>query len=459
MTAIFQRLDAPPRAASIRWRRGPAGSRPGGCRRIPLEKGRQRRAVIVAAAVAVASAFPARAAEAALTLEQAVAAALADNAQLRSMRAKADAMDQRPEQARALPNPMAAYSGMDMASGGSFPGTAEKRFMIEQPYPWFGKRALREDVARKDADIMRRDAEAMAREVVMSMKEAYFDLRAIQRVTVITRAEEDVLKRMARSAEAMNATGRGSQQDVLKAQSEITMLQPRLLELAAREAGLKAGLNALMNRPADAVLGEAVTEPAGGMPGDGAALAALAEKTRPEIQGAQLRVERAEADRRLMDKETMPDYRLGLEYRSIEQAEDMLMFTVGLDLPVWGRKNRAQIREAELMRDASRSALESVKREVDSETHAAQAAVAAARRTLAVYRGDLLPQAEARFRASEAAYQTGKADFLDLLESERFLLNARIMAAMAEGELGMSLARLERAVGADLKTAAEGGGP
>jgi outer membrane protein, heavy metal efflux system len=74
----------------------------------------------------------------------------------------------------------------------------------------------------------------------------------------------------------------------------------------------------------------------------------------------------------------------------------------------------------------------------------------AARRTLDLYRKDLVPQAEARFKASETAYQSGKADFLDLLESERFLLNARVMAAMAEGDLGMQWARQERAVGADL---------
>ena len=36
---------------------------------------------------------------------------------------------------------------------------------------------------------------------------------------------------------------------------------------------------------------------------------------------------------------------------------------------------------------------------------------------------------------------------MDLLESERFLLNARTMAAMAEGNLGMQQARLERTAG------------
>ena len=62
-----------------------------------------------------------------------------------------------------------------------------------------------------------------------------------------------------------------------------------------------------------------------------------------------------------------------------------------------------------------------------------------------------------RFSASEAGYRTGKTDFLDLLESERFLLNARVMAAMAEGNVGMELARLERAVGTELKPSLKSG--
>jgi cobalt-zinc-cadmium efflux system outer membrane protein len=74
-----------------------------------------------------------------------------------------------------------------------------------------------------------------------------------------------------------------------------------------------------------------------------------------------------------------------------------------------------------------------------------------------LYKTALVPQAEARFNASEAGYRTGKVDFLDLLESERFLLNARVMTVMAEGNVGMQLARLERAVGTDLKPSIDSG--
>ena len=46
---------------------------------------------------------------------------------------------------------------------------------------------------------------------------------------------------------------------------------------------------------------------------------------------------------------------------------------------------------------------------------------------------------------------------MDFLESQRFLLGIRVMAAMAEGDVGMQFARLERAVGAELKAGPQPG--
>jgi outer membrane protein TolC len=71
---------------------------------------------------------------------------------------------------------------------------------------------------------------------------------------------------------------------------------------------------------------------------------------------------------------------------------------------------------------------------------------------LELYKTELIPQAEARFNASETGYQTGKVDFMDHLESQRFLLTIRVMAVQAEGNIGIQLARLERAVGVNLES-------
>lgn len=385
-----------------------------------------------------------------LSLDQLVTAALAENAQLHAMRAKWEAMRERPAQARSLANPMFKYSGMDMTDSGSWPNTDEKRFMVEQEFPWFGKRGLKGQIAAKDAEAMGREYEAMQREVVMMVKESYFDLYAVQQSLVATREEEAVLKRMAQIAETMYSTGERSQADVLQAQAECTMLRTRLLELEQQEATLKAKLNLLLNRPADAPVGIAVTPPQESFSAETAGLFDVAASHRAEIKQAQALVERNQAERALMQREFLPDYRLGVEYRAFRSSEDMVMFTIGFDIPIWFNKYRAGVREAEKMIESSEAAVAAARAQTGYDVQDARFKWQTARQTLALYRDELIPQAQARFKASEAGYRTGKTNFMDLLESERFLLNTRVMAAMAEGKVGMEAARLERAVGTEL---------
>ncbi len=386
-----------------------------------------------------------------LTLEQTVADALRDNAQLRSMRARWEAMQQRPVQARTLPNPMFAYKGMDATDNYSVPNTEEKRYEVEQQFPWFGKLGLKGKIAEKDAAVSEYEYEAMQREVVMMVKETYFDLYAVQQATSITRSDLEVLRRMQQIAETMYSTGERTQQDVLKAQTEVTMLKQKLLEYEQQDAVLKAKLNQLLNRPSDAPLGLAVTAPTVEAEPGLERLFAIAEKARPEVKKASAEIQRRRYERDLMQKEFWPDYRLGVEYRSFRSDPDMMMFTIGFDLPIWQTKYRAGVREAEKMIEAGKAELQAVQQQTSYDVRAAQFRLLTARQSLDLYRNQLIPQARARYEASEAGYRTGKVDFMDLLESQRFLLSARVMAAMAEGNVGIQAARLERAIGTDLK--------
>ncbi len=385
-----------------------------------------------------------------LTLTTAVDLAVRDNADLKRLRAQWEAMQERSGQAGALPNPMFSYSGMDTASGGSWPNTDEKRYMVQQEFPWLGKRALREGIAVKDAEVAQRELEIMTRDVRMRVKVNYFDLYAIQQVIVITQEEEEVLRRLEKVAETLYATGERTQMDVLKAQTEITLLKSKLLELLDQEDLLKAKLNALLNRRADSPLGAAIAPPAVEFDGPAEALFALAATNRPEIQAAQAQIDRYTLEKELMAKESTPDYKLGLEYRDVGTGADMVMFTVSVDLPVWRSKTRAGVQEAERMHTASLAGREAAERQSALDVQDASFKLRTARRTLELYRTELIPQAEARFTASEAGYRAGKVDFLDLLESERFLLTAKMMTAQTEGAVGMQAARLELAIGADI---------
>lgn len=382
-----------------------------------------------------------------LPLDEAVALALRDNAELQSLRAKWEAMQEQPAQAGALPNPMFTYSGMDAASGGSWPNTDEKRYMVQQELPWLGKRGLRKGIAIQDAEIRRLELETMARDVALAVKESYFDLVAVRQVLAILQDEEAVIRRIETVAETQYATGVRPQADLLSAQAERTLLKQKRLDFEVQENTLRAKLNTFLNRRADTPLAVVAAAPSRELGEDGDALFALAATNRPEVMAAQAQVTRYEMERRLMAKESVPDYKLGVEYRDLGMDEDMVMFSVSVDLPIWRSKIGAGVREAEKMRESSWAARENAERLSALDVQDSLFKLQTARRTLDLYRNELIPQAEARFVAGEAGYRAGQVDFMDLLESERALLDAKMMAAVAEGAVGMQAARLERAAG------------
>lgn len=399
-------------------------------------------------------------AETNLSLSAVEEVAIRDNADLKRLRAQWEAMLERPVQAGAPANPMLTYGGMDAASGGVWPDTGEKRIMVQQELPGRGKRALRAGVAASDAEAARQELEIMTRDVVMMVKESYFDLYAVRRIIELTGEEQRLVRQAVDVVETQYGTGERSQADVVKAHAEVTQLKQKLLEAQGREAVLAAKLNMLMNRQVDRPVGGVVLPEEKVFSGGEESLLALAVKRRPELKAVDVKIERSGLEKKLMERESRPDYKVGLEYRDVGAGDDMVMFTVGVDLPIWNSKVNAGIGEAEKRRVAGESERDAVRRQMEFDVQEAFSMLRVTRQVLALYREELMPQAEARRVASGTGYRTGKADFMEFVESERYLLGVKMMVAMSEGAVGMRMARLERAIGAPPFTAgaAEGEG-
>lgn len=383
-----------------------------------------------------------------LTLMAVVADALAGNPNLLATRAKWEAMKNRPAQAGAPANPMFTVRGMDMADGGDFPDANEKQYAIEQPLTGFGKGRLRRQAADYEAQGMEFEFETLALDLTRDVKETYHGLWSARQARDIVRDETNVLARLEAVAQTVYAAGQSSQTDVLKAQTELTMLEPRLLDLDAQIGNLESKLNVLMGRAVDGPIEIAPPPELPDPKGRADELLGIAEQNRPEIKRAAAGLAQARTERTRMGRESLPDYRLGFEYRTFRDNEpDMAMFMVSVELPIWRGKFRAGIREADQMVVSGQAALDAARQQADLDARQAWFDAQTAQKTAHLYRNTLIPQAQTRFEASEAGYRTGRVDFMDVLESERFLLEARVMAAMAEGEAGMQAARLERALG------------
>jgi outer membrane protein TolC len=183
----------------------------------------------------------------------------------------------------------------------------------------------------------------------------------------------------------------------------------------------------------------------------------LALSNRPELQGAEEEITRGEKKYELADRNRkFPDFMLGWDYMRMptDMKKDRYGLMVNMTIPFspWtmGKRNYeveetlAEIRAAKLNREAMRNITLKQVGEL-------QAKAQAGLQSLRLYREGLLAQAELSFRSAMAAYQTGRAEFVNLLEAERALLEVRMGYYKSQVNLVQLLADLERVVGKELR--------
>ena len=176
----------------------------------------------------------------------------------------------------------------------------------------------------------------------------------------------------------------------------------------------------------------------------------------PELQRLDVELERQQLSTELSHRSTRPSFRLGLAYTAVSEAgrqsvptagHDALRAEVGLSVPLWRQKNRAAVAQSEaLERDLSwrrRAVRNRLVTEIDRAYHDHRDA----HRRVSLYRDTLIPKTTESLRSSVIAFSTGKSDFLDLLDTERTLLEFQLSLARARADRLVSLARLERIVG------------
>ncbi len=160
-------------------------------------------------------------------LEALVAEALAQNPDVRALGEALDSARARPEQAQALPDPMVSVLYVNdgwSPSLGEMPMTT-LGFMGSQTLPWPGKRARREELAARDAVPASERLERQRLTVAAGVRRAFWGLVLAEESLGVLREQAEVWKEAEGVARARYAVGQGAQQDVLRAQVEITRFE------------------------------------------------------------------------------------------------------------------------------------------------------------------------------------------------------------------------------------------
>jgi outer membrane protein TolC len=375
------------------------------------------------------------------------------------MRHEAAAAAARVAPAGALPDPVFGVELRDFTNeikGGSanvLPArVAVTRYTINQSLPWFGKRDLKREIATAGAGEAEGRAGAIWADLAWQIKQTYAQ-HHVHAATIQYRRENlTLLDQLAQIAQARYAGGLVPQQDVIRAQTERTVLQSELAMLEGENEQAAARMRTLLGRPAAIRLlpPERLRPlPSAAKLEIGALETRIVERN-PRLAADAARIDGAEKARELTYKNRYPDFNVGLA--SMQEGNRVaswdLMFEV--NIPLQQESRRAQELEAERMLDAAKSRKEATLNQTLAELAESLAALHASRRVEDLVRTSLLPQSELTLQSALAGYATGKVDFATVLDAQRQIRRAQEDLVRARANQQMRLADIERVIGGEL---------
>ena len=258
--------------------------------------------------------------------------------------------------------------------------------------------------------------------VISRVKQAYYRLARVDETADVLDRNVALLDTLLQVSEGRYGVGRAAQQDVIKAQTELSVLDLRRGRLVWERKAIEAELNALRARPAATPIGRPEDLQLMTVDQSLDARLQLADESAPVLRRDRLLIDRAEAGVSVARKASRPDFTVSGGYAYSGAMPPMFEARVDISVPL--RKERRAAVVAAQVSDvgASRADYETDRLLLQSSLQQQHYAGAAALELARLYRETVLPQARLALESSIASYESGSVDFLSVLTNFRLVL-------------------------------------
>ena len=393
-----------------------------------------------------------------LTLKTAISIALLDNPGLAQIQARSEAMSAIPSQVGSLPDPVISFNALNLPVDTFDINQEDMTQMqggISQAIPFFGKLALREQVATYQAEAAIYDVTEAHFRLLRDVKKTWWALFYLNRALDIIATNQNLLRQFVKIAQTKYEVGEGLQQDVLLAQLELSTLLNNELRLIGSRGKVKAQLNALLDKPANHTIKipDHTLEDLPTLQTE-SALFEQAESYRSLLASKRESIHAAQSQLDLAKKGLFPDFTVGAFYGGREDTlsgqkrADFLSLKLSMNVPIFAAsKQQKEIdqRSSELMQQ--RYALQDQWNKVRAEISSAYSEFYQSKNQVVLFKSGIIPQARQTVASMLAGYQVNKVDFLNLVRSQITLYNYETQYWKALSEANQALAQLTAVVG------------
>ena len=404
-----------------------------------------------------------------ITVDEAVALAIGQNASLQAARARleggqaaASSTARHLAPAIHLSDEFQHYNSafiVPMGGGALFPVRKQDTnlFTVAADQPLLGLLHLSDDYESQKESAEAgaaqvQSAELSLRQAVETLYLRVFEAKALEETAL---ASERELNDRLEVARAQLATGVLTEADVLRVQVAAANARQQAIQAHSQELVSRAGLLALIGLPADDT-GVIFVEPkslleSGQKRPEAAAAQDQALSGRPEILQTRLSLQAGEHQQRARLYALLPE--IDLEGAYLRSYGQIILPTnsafIGLNAKwaiwEWGA-SYAAYRASQAQARAAAFDLENQKQQIRAEVTSTMAQLDAAASAISVAE-QAITSAQEAYRVTDAQLQAGTATTTDLLEAQSALPQARLNYLRAQYELAISRVNLKRALG------------
>ncbi|MGE5453201.1 MAG: TolC family protein [Acidobacteriota bacterium] len=390
-----------------------------------------------------ASALPA------LTLAKAMDLALQRSPEVRAAQQEVKAAEAVLQQAHAYPNPELQTLLEDTRRE-----TRSTTLQLSQQIELGGKRAARTSVARQSlmqARIVLEDTQAQLK---ANVTQAYFAAALAQEHRQLAQEAVDIAAKATDAAGKRVTAGKSAPLEETRAKLAMSAVKLEWIQAQADWSTSTQALSSLIggggevsSLPALAWQPNEVTSEAehrNVCQGQTARMEAA-----PAIRLAQGEVARWQALADLEQAKRLPDPTVIVgTKRSEELGRNQLVLGLNVPLPVWDR-NQGNVLQALRQTDKAQAELDAARLRVQTQCLALNTQMQAAHTQVKALREDVLPGAQTAWQASVTGFELGKFTFIDMLDAQRTLLQARSQYLHALSAYYRAASDMDRLLGTD----------
>ncbi len=398
-------------------------------------------AVLLLSLAIAASALPAMAQAAPLTLERALQSAFAHNPSLAAAQWEIGVAEGDRQQAGLIPNPQVSWEAEDTRRR-----SRTTTLMLSQPLELGGKRGARIEVAERAQDAASIELERRRNELRADVFQAFYNSTIAQQRLLLTEQSLQLAERGLRVAQGRINAGKAAPVEAMRAQVQLSQVRLELRRAERDQATAYQQLAQVTGAPQATFT--RVEEPTTALPAIASPQTLLDRlPTTAELRLARLQINQKEASLGLEKALRIPDLTvsIGSQYSETDR-ERVNLLGVSMPIPLFNR-NQGNVLAAARRTDQARDLRNASELRLRSEVQSGLEQWATANTEVNAFNQVILPAAQSAVDTATRGFEMGKFNFLDVLDAQRTLFEARSQYLQAVADSTDAWVRIERIYG------------